>query len=83
MGVFGLTSLCYTTINLLYKMKTEFICVKPRSTIAQDRFDNDMDRLHSCRVVRREHGRVILNSISRRYAFEMFENGDDNWEVIK
>ena len=64
-------------------MKSEFICVKPRSTIAQDRFDNDMDRLNSCRVVKREHGRVVLNSISRRYAFEMFENGDDNWEVIK
>ena len=64
-------------------IKTEFICVKPKSSIAQDRFDNDMDRLHSCRIVKREHGKVVLASISRRYSFEIFEGGDDNWEVVK
>ena len=64
-------------------IKTEFICVKPKSSIAQDRFDNDMDRLHSCRVIKRVHGKVVLDSISSRYSFEMFEFGDDNWEVIK
>ena len=63
-------------------MKTEFICVKPRSEVASDRFHNRMDRLHSCRVVKREHGKVMLESISNRYSFEMFEGSDDNWEVI-
>jgi len=33
--------------------------------------------------MKREHGKVFLSSISNRYAFEMFEGGDDHWEVIK
>ena len=64
-------------------MKTEFICVKPRSSVAEDRFINSMDKLHSCRVVNRRDGKVFLDSISNRYSFEMFEGGDDHWEVIK
>jgi len=64
------------------KIKTEFICVKPRSSLAKDRFENDMSLLHSCKVVKREYGKVFLESISGRYAFEMFEGGDDHWEVI-
>ena len=63
-------------------IKTEFICVKPSSELAKDRFDNCMDRLHSCRVVKREFGKVVLESISNRYTFEMFEGSDDHWEVI-
>jgi len=63
-------------------IKTEFICVKPRSALARDRFDNCMDRLHSCRVIKRKHGKVILESISNRYTFEMFEGNDDHWEII-
>tara|TARA_X000000368_G_C22660986_1_gene549601 strand:+ start:364 stop:558 length:195 start_codon:yes stop_codon:yes gene_type:complete len=64
-------------------MKTEFICVKPRSSDAKERFINMMDELHSCRVMKRQNGRVYLSSISDRYTFEMFEGGDDHWEVIK
>ena len=63
-------------------VKTEFICVKPKSKLAHDRFDVCMDRLHSCRVVKREFGKVVLESISNRYTFEMFEGADDHWEVI-
>ena len=47
--------------------RTEFVCVKPRSSLAKDRFDNCMDRLHSCRVVKRKHGKVFLESISNRF----------------
>jgi len=64
-------------------IKTEFICVKPKSIEAEDRFENGMDRLHSCRVVNRKNGKVVLASISNRYSFEMFEGGDDHWEIIK
>ena len=63
-------------------IKTEFICVKPRTSLAQDRFDNCMDRLHSCRVIKREFGKLVVESISNRYTFEMFEGSDDNWEII-
>ena len=64
-------------------MKKEFICVKPRSSDAEDRFINMMDKLHSCRIDSRSGGRLKLSSISNRYSFDMFEGGDDNWEVIK
>ena len=63
-------------------IKTEFVCVQPRSALARDRFDNCMDRLHSCRVIKRQHGKVVLESISNRYTFEMFEGSDDHWELI-
>ncbi len=64
-------------------MKTEFICVKPRSIEAQDYFVYDMDSLHSCRVDRREDNIVHLRSISGRHFFWMYEGGDEHWEVIK
>ena len=64
-------------------MKTEFVCVKPRSSDAEDRFINMMDKLHSCRVMKRQNGRVYLSSITNRYTFEMFEGADDHWEIIK
>ena len=48
-------------------IKTEFVCVKPRSKEAIDRFVNKMDRLHSCKVEKREYGKVYLSSISGRY----------------
>ena len=64
-------------------MKTEFICVKPRSDYAQDIFENSMYKLHSCRVAWRKNGEVGLESINNRYTFVLRENGDDDWEVIK
>ena len=63
-------------------IKTEFICVKPRSKEAEDRFVNKMDKLHSCRVEKREYGKVYLSSISGRYMFTMFDCGDDHCEKI-
>jgi len=63
--------------------KTEFICVKPKSKKAKNRFANLMDNLHSCRVENRQEGKVFLASISGRYFFWMNEETDDHWEVIK
>ena len=63
-------------------VKTEFICVKPRSSEASERFENKMDRLHSCRVEKRKDGKVYLSSISGRYLFTMSECGDDHWEIV-
>ena len=63
-------------------IKTEFICVKPLTEEAIDRFENKMDRFHSCKVQDRKGGRLYLSSISGRYLFSMVENGDDNWQII-
>lgn len=63
--------------------KTEFICVKPKSSKAKNRFANLMDSLHSCRVEQRKDGKVFLASITGNYFFWIPEGGDDNWEIIK
>ena len=62
--------------------KTEFVCVKPLTEEAIDRFDNKMDRFHSCKVEKRKNGKLYLSSISGRYLFCMDEMGDDNWQII-
>jgi len=64
-------------------IKTEFLCVQPKTSKAKNRFANEMDKLHSCRVERRDNGKVFLASISGRYFFWMDENNEDtNWEII-
>ena len=67
----------------LFTMKKEFICVQPRSTTAKQDFVDYMNELHSCVVNKREHCMLSLSSISGKYDFEMFEGGNDHWEVIK
>ncbi len=64
-------------------MKTEFLCVKPISSKAKNRFANLMDQLHSCRIEKRQDGKMFLASISGRYFFWINEHADDNWEIIK
>ena len=64
-------------------IKSEFICVKPKSRQANDRFLNDMRQLHSCRVNERRDGLTFVVSISGKYSFCLNENSDDHWEVIK
>ena len=56
-------------------IKTEFICVKPRTSLAQDRFDNCMDRLHSCRVIKRYQVKILIESI-RAYRSQKLSHGD-------
>ena len=63
--------------------KTEFLCVRPKTSKATNRFANEMDLLHSCRVEKRDGNRVFLASISGKYFFWMNESSDDHWEVIK
>ena len=64
-------------------MKTEMLCVNPKSPQAKNRFASEMGRLHSCRVEKRQYGKLYLSSISGRYKFSMHESCDDHWEVVK
>ncbi len=63
--------------------KPEFICVKPKSLKAKNRFANQMRGLNSCRVHERKDGKIYLASISGNYLFTIPEGGDDHWEIIK
>jgi len=71
-----------TELNKL-KMKTEFICVQPKSSKAKNRFANLMNSLHSCRVEQRKDGKIFLASITERYFFWIPETGDEHWEIVK
>jgi len=62
--------------------KTQFLCVKPKSSKAKNRFANLMNGLHSCRIEKRENDRVFLASITGNYFFWINESSDDHWEVI-
>ena len=64
-------------------MKSEFVCVRPKTSKAKNRFANQMNKLHSCRIEKREEGQMFLASISGNYFFWMRESNDDHWEVIK
>ena len=63
-------------------IKTEFLCVKPRSEYAQELFENSMYKLHSCRVAWRRNGEVGLESITNRFDFTIRESGDDDLSLI-
>ena len=63
--------------------KSEFLYVKPRTSKAKNRFANEMNGLHSCRIEKRQGGKVFLASISGKYFFWINELSDDHWEVIK
>lgn len=63
-------------------MKTKLIYVQPKSSKAKDRFDNEMNKLHSCRVEQRNNGKLFLSSINKQYFFSMLENNDEHWEII-
>ena len=63
-------------------IKTEFLCVKPRSEYAQELFENSMYKLHSCRVAWRRNGEIGLESITTRFDFTIRECGDDDWDII-
>ena len=64
-------------------MKKEFICVKPKSRQAKDRFLSEMRELHSCVVNDRNDGLTFVESISGKYSFCLNEQADDHWEVIR
>ena len=49
--------------------KSEFLCVKPKTSKAKNRFANEMNGLHSCRIEKRQDGKVFLASISGKYFF--------------
>jgi hypothetical protein len=63
--------------------KKQFVCVKPKSSKAKNRFANMMDGLHSCEVEQKKEGKLFLASINKRYFFWMSENGDEHWEIVK
>lgn len=64
-------------------MKTNLICVSPKSSRAKICFEDMMNSLHTCRIEERKNGKMFLASISGKFWFWMSEGSDDHWEVVK
>ncbi len=71
----------FSRLNFFFKKLQ--LCKKHISSKAKNRFANQMDLLHSCRVEKRQDGKMFLASISGKYFFWMNESSDDHWEIIK
>ena len=63
--------------------KSKFVAVQPKTSKAKNRFANEMDRLHSCKIEKEDDRRMFLASISGRYFFWIEKENDPNWELIK
>jgi hypothetical protein len=66
-------------------MKSEFVCVKPKTFEASEYFVHEMRSLHSCKVKERRDGKILLSSIasiSGNYNFWVSESEDRNWKLL-
>ena len=72
------------SINEMTKtvIKKEFICVKPKSSKAKNRFANQMDSLHAMEVEQETDTQLFVVSINRRYCFWLNKENDSHWEII-
>lgn len=64
-------------------MKTKFICVNPISCSAKLNFDIDMNKFHSCRITKEDDNFYYLESLNKKYYFNISKNNDKNWSIMQ
>lgn len=64
-------------------MKSKFVCVSPVSYNAKIEFEDLMNKLHSCRVIRENEDKMLLESINKSHHFWISLSDDKNWKIIK
>lgn len=62
-------------------MKKQFVCVTPISSIARNRFIEDMDSFHSCQVKDQTEKLYYLTSLNGQYCFWVQKKGNEHWKV--
>jgi hypothetical protein len=65
------------------KIKRKIVTIDPISKLAQERFDEYMDGLHSCYIDDEVNETLYLTSVNRKYKFTMNKKNDNNWKLIK
>jgi len=63
--------------------KRKFVCVQPTSSVAQLRFNTEMDNLHSCYVDIERENVLFLTSVNGKYKFTVNKKEDNHWKIIK
>ena len=71
------------TMNSMKTSKTEFICVKPKSSKAKNRFVNIMNSFHAMEVEQETDDKLFLVSINRMYCTWVPKTGNEHWEIVK
>ena len=64
-------------------MKKKFVCVHPLSRKAKNRFSNEMDLFHSCKVENEDNDMLFLASLNRKYFFWVPKDGNEHWRIEK
>lgn len=64
-------------------MKQKIIYLSPKSKEANEFFNLSMKKVHSCKVLRTEEKRILVNPIQSKYQFWVQEKNDEHWELIK
>jgi hypothetical protein len=67
----------------MIKVKRKIISVEPITSIAQNRFKEEMNLLTSCYVEDENETQVFLCSVNKKYKFIMNKNEDKNWKIVK
>lgn len=65
------------------KVKRKIVTIDPLTKIAQERFEDYMDGLHSCYVDDEVNGILYLTSVNKKYKFTMNKKNDTNWKLVK
>ena len=63
-------------------MKSQFVCVKPKTAEASEYFEHEMRSLHSCKVKDKRDGKLLLASISGKYNIWVSESEDRHWKLL-
>lgn len=63
-------------------MALEIVFLKPKSEEAKEFFEISMQKLHSCRVIKRENDKMLLKPITKDLVFWIQEHNDAHWQRI-
>jgi hypothetical protein len=58
------------------------ITVIPQSDVAKFRFETEMNRLHTCRVIHRTDSELYVESANRNYHFIIQKDNDSHWKIV-
>jgi len=65
------------------KIKKRFVNVAPKTSLAKNRFVNQMSSLHAMEVEQENDTQLFVVSINRKYCFWMLRENDPHWEIIR
>lgn len=59
------------------------VSIIPISNVAKDRFENIMNKFHSCRIEKETTNMFLLSSLNKQYFFWCPKVGNEHWAITK